>query len=232
MPDWKQAADYKFTKGLDRNGWAWEFMRRNKNYQADFAKAAGGEMIYQPLKEKDETDTAWAARILKSGGNPRKEHITFLLGRKWRMISSIQNPDISNAPRFAGYPKRVPFDQVANYFEDDEPFSPIDTFALLVFDLSRTLSSQIKAADAQLNGFQKGMSLVDSRKLKPTMWATFLRLLDGEADGAKPKEIRKFIEAYHPKSKDPEDVKKATDKFSDHRKAAHIVRDDPRSILL
>jgi len=34
---WLQAANYEFTHRLARRGWAWEFLRRNKNYAADWA---------------------------------------------------------------------------------------------------------------------------------------------------------------------------------------------------
>lgn len=34
---WLEAANYEFTPRLTRQGWAWEFLRRNKNYAADWA---------------------------------------------------------------------------------------------------------------------------------------------------------------------------------------------------
>jgi len=33
---WLESANYEFTHHLTRRGWAWEFLRRNKNYAADW----------------------------------------------------------------------------------------------------------------------------------------------------------------------------------------------------
>ena len=35
-PDCKNDADYTYTEQLDANGWAFEFLRRNSDYRADF----------------------------------------------------------------------------------------------------------------------------------------------------------------------------------------------------
>lgn len=37
-PDWKDINTYSFTKDLDRAGWAWEFLRRNQTYRADWER--------------------------------------------------------------------------------------------------------------------------------------------------------------------------------------------------
>jgi hypothetical protein len=32
-PDWRDPASYNYTRDLTREGWAWEFLRRNPNYR-------------------------------------------------------------------------------------------------------------------------------------------------------------------------------------------------------
>ena len=32
-PDWRDPASYDYTRDLTREGWAWEFLRRNPNYR-------------------------------------------------------------------------------------------------------------------------------------------------------------------------------------------------------
>ena len=36
LPDWRQAHNYSYTKSLNVEQWAWEFLRRNKGYQQDW----------------------------------------------------------------------------------------------------------------------------------------------------------------------------------------------------
>ena len=37
-PDWRSPSDYEYLKQLDRAGLSWEFLRRNPEYQKDFAR--------------------------------------------------------------------------------------------------------------------------------------------------------------------------------------------------
>lgn len=37
-PDWRSPSDYEYLKQLDRAELAWEFLRRNREYQKDFAR--------------------------------------------------------------------------------------------------------------------------------------------------------------------------------------------------
>jgi hypothetical protein len=35
--DWRHGESYRYTSGLPRRGWAWEFLRRNPDYRRDAA---------------------------------------------------------------------------------------------------------------------------------------------------------------------------------------------------
>lgn len=37
-PDWRSPSDYEYLRQLDRAELAWEFLRRNPDYQKDFAR--------------------------------------------------------------------------------------------------------------------------------------------------------------------------------------------------
>jgi len=37
-PDWRSPRDYEYLRQLDRAELAWEFLRRNPEYQKDFAR--------------------------------------------------------------------------------------------------------------------------------------------------------------------------------------------------
>jgi len=235
MPDWKKKEEYDFTQSLDRSGWAWEFMRRNKLYKSDWEEASAGGVVYQPPKNEGETDQVWMVRVSLSGHHPMKVVKTTTFARKWRMRPPILNPYASNAPKFdIAYPKIVGYEEMREYFEDEEPFLPLRNFAVLVFDLTREMSAQLAYANARLHEASKELKKIEIFKPKnilPGKWKNCLRLLDAEMANATSKEIRSVIKQYHPASENPLDKKTAADKFHDHRKTARFLRDHPLLIL-
>lgn len=37
-PDWRSPSNYHYLEKLDRAEWAWEFLRRNREYRKDFVR--------------------------------------------------------------------------------------------------------------------------------------------------------------------------------------------------
>lgn len=35
QPDWRRPDQYTYLQGMDRAGWAWEWLRRNSDYRRD-----------------------------------------------------------------------------------------------------------------------------------------------------------------------------------------------------
>lgn len=56
---WLHAANYDYTHHLTRRGWAWEFLRRNKQYVAEWAEAQS-EVTIIPVQGGPETLTMGA----------------------------------------------------------------------------------------------------------------------------------------------------------------------------
>ncbi|HQT72602.1 MAG TPA: DUF6499 domain-containing protein [Acidiphilium sp.] len=56
--DWRSKAAYQYAEALDPSGLAWEFLRRNPDYQADFETGA-------PHAERGTSDPArrWGLRF-------------------------------------------------------------------------------------------------------------------------------------------------------------------------
>lgn len=54
MPGWHDKKSYAYTKGLSPAGWAFEFLRRNKEYRADFVKVSA---LRQRWEEKYAADS-------------------------------------------------------------------------------------------------------------------------------------------------------------------------------
>ena len=47
--DWRAARSYEYTRELEDTGWAWEFLRRNRAYVMDWARAGSN---IQELQEE------------------------------------------------------------------------------------------------------------------------------------------------------------------------------------
>lgn len=67
---WQHAANYDYTRHLTRRGWAWEFLRRNKQFVADW-DAAQSEVT-----------------MLLGQGGPLKLRLCMAASRlqRWRLI--------------------------------------------------------------------------------------------------------------------------------------------------
>jgi transcriptional regulator len=51
-PDWRDPASYDYTRDLTREGWAWEFLRRNPNYRKSWRDQADPEATDRAKKGK------------------------------------------------------------------------------------------------------------------------------------------------------------------------------------
>jgi hypothetical protein len=232
MLDWANPKAYAFTKHLDRNGWAWAFMRRNPVYRTEFAALPTAESNYNPRKKKRETERAWVLRVRTSGGEPRRMTPYERFAKKWRVMQ-IRTPDSDKPPDFDVHPVWPSFDAIKQYFDEDEPYAQKQRFAVAVFDLRSLVPTQLERAKAHLLARQKTVRVKKSpRRRWPIQWTIYLRIIDADLAGAKSKEIRAKLKEYFPESEDADHKHKAADKFADHRKAAFALRDDPLSILL
>lgn len=45
--DWRNAECYEYTRDLTDREWAWEFLRRNKDYAVDWARASDSIVVLQ-----------------------------------------------------------------------------------------------------------------------------------------------------------------------------------------
>jgi hypothetical protein len=230
MLDWTNAGAYPIAKDLDRNGWTWEFMRRNPDYRADFAGLKTAKSHYDPSKKDGENEQDWIRRVMASGGEPVRMTPNEQFVRKWRVIQ-IRDPNSAGPPDFDVFPIRPVFDEIKKYFEDDESCRQVAGFAVLVFDLGSGVAAQLDRGKAWLLAHQKS-SKGKRRNIWPKHWITYLRLIDAHLVGAESPEIRAQLEEYLPESEDADHKHKAADRFADHRKAAFALRDDPLSILM
>lgn len=111
-PNWKNAADYAYTKKLDAAGWAWEFLRRNKKYRKDYQALVSGAyttVSCEPPKKAGETDKQWVVRCIQEDVEPNELSPELTLARKWGLKWSLRDP-LFNAIELKTGGKPVEFD--------------------------------------------------------------------------------------------------------------------------
>ncbi len=226
-PNWRHAKDYEFTEALDQAGWCWEFLRRNSSYRSDYAAMLNSfsEMHKSSSFLQRSQDIVERGPAILS----REE----ALGEKWGMNRAI-DPDGDASPEFRPlYPRELDWTSVKEYYEretDDAPMSVIAPHAILAFDLAADIEAQINVARELLSRRYHNSDEETVPRRMQSLWTTYLRLLDAGPD-AETDEIIKHVEIYESLSSDVYDNYKRTDRVSDHKKAARILRDDPLSIL-
>lgn len=226
-PDWRDAKDYEFTSGLDRAGWAWEFLRRNPSYRSDYAAMLNSFSDIHKSSSflRRSQDVVERGPVVLS----REE----ALGEKWGMNRAI-DPDGRASPTFRPlYPMELDWDSVQAYYEresDEAPIATVTFFSIMAFDLASDIEVQIEAAREILSRRSHNADGNKFMRRIQSQWTTYLRLLDAGV-GVKGPEIIKHVEAYHDIDNDVYDNYAGLDRVSDHRAAAQLLCDEPLSIL-
>jgi hypothetical protein len=150
MPDWKNKEDYAYTSSLKPEGWAFEFLRRNKEYQTDYKRL---EKAHQTLTKKygpqsKETKSKWYAdplfwhyepdlfpgekynewvdRAVHQGVEPQRTKLHEHVSNKWGLRSFPPNPShpAYSPPQFSetgAFPLFPDYHRVGEFFEGDYP---------------------------------------------------------------------------------------------------------------
>lgn len=196
--DWQQTADYAFCQQLDLSGWAWQFLRRNPAYQADYAEfidlwrqleAAYGEPPHRDFFKWKQDPRAWRAEaeIADCGsevcpGENEQVLIECWMGAKWGFRKFPIDPAIAlpEALAWREFPIEVGIIE-SGMFEQST------TMLALNFDLALPLPAQLEAAKLRLVAARKRQA----QALPPRnpregaeIWQRWLRILDALAAGA------------------------------------------------
>ena len=150
--DWREIDDYNYTKNLGREGWAWEFLRRNPDYIDDYktyrqtyadleSKYGPWESrdikawdedpkshFFEPEKKDGESIQQWRNRCYATWGfEPRKYPLESWHAKKWQLIK-MYHPDYPYCPEIHfiyPWPKIISYDSLDEYFyTPNEPYAP------------------------------------------------------------------------------------------------------------
>jgi len=213
MPDWRKKEDYDFISNLSDEGLAWEFVRRNSDYIADwkayentlkstahsikpkFLSKDIGKVIgfhYIPPILDHESEVAWSVRV----NDPIRLNERQWLCRKWGLRKELKDPSDNSPPEFIpakSLPSRLTWDELPSYFtNDEETFPPVEKKAVIGFDLESPFGPQLEMAKeileyaAKTNPSNPGQG--DNTKLLPT----YIRIIDVPKD-VLPKEIAQYF---------------------------------------
>lgn len=183
--DWQKIGDYNYTKNLGREGWAWEFLRRNPDYIDDYKtyrqtffeleskygpwNSADKEAwrkdpkshFFVPGKNDGESITQWRERCYASGCEPKIYCLESWHAKKWQ-LARMYSPECPYSPQIQftdPWPKIISYDSLDDYFyTPDEPHAPaqqVPEKCLLGFDLTLPIGRQLKEAKTILTKAQK-----------------------------------------------------------------------------
>ena len=224
LPDWKDPTQYP-DGSESPTRFAWEFLRRNPDYQADFAEYcrqtdAGVEFDYDPPLQDGESHSDYLSRV---GNVYRSVSISRLFLDKWGLLSGshyrVPNPAGPGANFKAGIGTSSPGPE-SDAFQDD-------TKLILSFDLSLPLKIQFDRALAyakfdQEMFRQRGGQV---RDLRPRIekFPHYLRVLDAKLWGHTNSEIAAQLLPHIEDGHDSGHI--ASKRIHDDLRAAQRLRD-------
>jgi GrpB-like predicted nucleotidyltransferase (UPF0157 family) len=227
VPNWKDPTDYNFTSQLTREGWVWEFLRRNPQYRA----------AYAAVDEKHKKASERSGKKPGMGGRPLFA-AQRILGRNWRFAGDAQSPADDAVPDFRiDVPAMPSASEVQLYFETPDAIGQarqLPGYAVLVYNLWGDLDEQHGFASHLLRVRQREEGYERrKRNLNRKQLATYLRLLDAKSNGADTKAILDHIAAYASvvDKTGAEHGFQAQKRIARDLKQANALVDDPWSLL-
>lgn len=214
MPDWRCAADYAYTQSLSAAQWAWEFLRRNPEYQRDYRQfiavwraleAAYGAPPNRDFPAWKADPRAYVGADDAAGEGCRVDQdkvlIECALGAKWGFHKfpndpAIAAPDLDEPPAWRTESMELPLigPQDTDYLGADA------ARVALGFDLGLPLGEQIERAKLKLGALKAarrraGTLLPRSIAALRARWTVYLRLLDADAAGIAAREALAVLSA-------------------------------------
>ncbi|MCX7181013.1 MAG: DUF6499 domain-containing protein [Proteobacteria bacterium] len=207
FPDWTDKSQYPDPKQFSLSQWAWEFLRRNPNYQADYA--ALELEANQEVQDRISLKTGLAYGLNGSMIHPRASAVV-LSGQ------IFQN----------GIPRIVR--------TNNQPFKIQSFEVAVIIDLRLPIDDQLKFTGPALCDLQDHLHRIGkqgdvkvTRKLykraKPDKYSSYLRVLDAKKAGTIT--FRKIAEQVFPLLTNNYDPKAGENRASVAYKAAVALRD-------
>ena len=180
LPDWLDKSQYPDPHKTSEVGWAWEFLRRNPDYQKLWEQAHILKYVYNPKDIE-----AYLRRAKKEGGlwhvNTQQRSFSqapFI--KRFRLESAPPDPATPNATLlFSGQFLRFAHKQT--YGADEVRANLHNGQVLVWFDLNWPIQRQLENAKQLL--YAKAPE-AEKRRIRFAQFRNYLRLLDAKCSGA------------------------------------------------
>jgi hypothetical protein len=220
IANWTNKKEYPNSKPTPSHQWAWEFLRRNSEYQKDWVlwqKIYAGKNWKPACRKRNIKET-----LIKKGRIPCLEFLANSYGLRHLMEDpKTPNPCLTFSLLFNHWPKR-------SKLENNDELMPEDELEVAFrFHLHRPLAPQLKNAGEWLRYEKKLMGLTKKRVYKEHL-QNYLRLLDAQQAGAT---YQKMAEILYPPNKkrisdpDYDSYQEGIDTVKNHLRAAKLLRD-------
>jgi hypothetical protein len=195
LPDWNNPAAYRFTEGLTAQEWAWQFLRRNPDYQTDWqwfqATWAVLEAEYGRPPQRDFHRWQRDPRAYRQGltelGTAESLLIECWMGQKWGFYKfpidpAVERPEVGTELLWRD-DSMAP--QLVEQSDADWLGGNLTKIAY-GFDLSQPLAPQFEQAQRFLRLLQRqrskqGLITLETPRQRQHEWIRYLRYLDAEA---------------------------------------------------
>lgn len=214
LPDWSDSAAY--PSKLSNDGWAWEFLRRNRTYLETWKdyqnclsqltakygpvktwsakiKANNDVWHFSPPIRPQETYQGWLRRVLDAGGEPLRTPLKEGRARRWGLVCLLDPalPASAASPKFIRRPPHIWYDAGDIYELDRENAPKRFEVAFPEIDLLRPLDAQLRDIKSRLRARQRQIFKSKGLSLskhspKMTRYRNFLRVHDAFHASPKP----------------------------------------------
>ncbi len=215
--DWRDHREYAFCGGLDQSGWAWQFLRRNPEYRADYgwfiAVWRSLETDYGAPPNRDffrwrRDPRAWRSESELTGCGtevcPGENDLVLIecwMGAKWGFRQFPVDPAIA-------LPEALSWREQPVAVEVLEPgqlsvLQQSPGKIAIAFDLALPLASQLDDAKARLAAARHALAKTGDLPIRTLCeglgtWTTWLRLLDGLEGGGSLDAVSEVLDLAHP----------------------------------
>lgn len=220
--EWRDAEQYRFCADLDLAGWAWQFLRRNAEYRADYTwfiatwRALEADYGVPPGRDffrwkqdprawRDEAEIADCGAEICPGENDQVL-IECWMGAKWGFRQFPPDPALSQPEGLAWREQAVSVESLGPEDIHVLQHSPGKIAAgkiALGFDLALPLGPQLEAARLRLISARHALAKsgclpAGSLRAGAPVWSKWLPLLDAVAQDVPLEEIARVLDLADP----------------------------------
>lgn len=187
IPDWRDEKNYPDPATTTAQQWAWEFLRRNPQYQADYAEFSlhATDSFIKDIKEYESCYRSgelpmgidmWEA-MLEDGDMPPSPPIYQKICRDYNLVLPIDPKNNNEIPSFFKYAER-PAIKTRHYEELFDVSLSSNTLFTVTIDVSQPKGPQLEYVEGFIDGYRKQIDKSDKRQSKTHRYREYLQILD------------------------------------------------------